>query len=71
LTISLLLEGTRIHVFKVDRACFYCIWRLEIIVYSDKGLWIRSPLHMLTRLCDTRRLVSTLRFHSKSILSYV
>jgi len=42
-----LLEGTRIHVFKVDRGCFYYILRLGIIVYSDKGLWIRSPLYIV------------------------
>jgi len=58
-------------VFKIDRACFYCILGLEIIVYSNKGLWIRPSLHMLTRFRDTRRLVSTFRFHSKSILSHV
>jgi len=49
------LEGTRIHVFKID----------------NKGLWIRPPLHMLTRFRDIRRLILTFRFHSKSILSHV
>jgi len=65
--ISLLLERTRIHVFKIDRACFHWFLRLEIIVYSHKSLWIRPPLHMLIWLRDSRWLISTFRFYSKSI----
>jgi len=29
--ISLLLEEARIHVFEIDRACFYCPLRLKIV----------------------------------------
>jgi len=42
--VSLLLEvagNTNAHVLKIDRACFYCLLGLEIIVCSNKGLWIR------------------------------
>jgi len=40
--ISLLLEiagNTNAHVLKIDRACFYCLLRLEIIGCSNKSLW--------------------------------
>jgi len=50
------IRGCRKHEctrLEINRACFYCPSRLEIIGYSNKGLWIRAFLHMLTRFRRT------------------
>jgi len=50
------IRGCRKHEcirFKINRACFYCFLGLEIIGYSNKSLWIRPSLHMLTRFHST------------------
>jgi len=68
--ISFLLEvagNTNAHVLKIDRACFYCLLGLEIIGCSNKSLWIRLSLHMLTRFYSTHRPILMLWFHLKSV----
>jgi len=56
------------HMFlKTDRACFYCLLTLEIIGWSNKSLWIRPSLHILTRFHSTRRPILMLWFHLKNV----
>jgi len=64
------IRGCRKHEctwFKINSACFYCLLGLEIIGCSNKGLWIRPFLHMLTQFHSTRRPILMLRFHLKSV----
>jgi len=68
--ISLLLEvagNTNAHVLKINRACFYYFLGLEIIGCSNKSLWTRPSLQMLTRFHSTRRPIINARFRLKNV----